>query len=59
MKISVYKSRVQFLYIIQTKFLVCISGFINIQKARGIGLFMVKTQVETIGGNISVTSEVN
>lgn len=28
-------------------------------EGKGIGLFMVKTQVETIGGRISLTSEVN
>ncbi|MES2780858.1 MAG: PAS domain S-box protein [Bacteroidota bacterium] len=28
-------------------------------EGKGLGLFMVKTQVETLGGHISVTSEVN
>ena len=29
------------------------------QEARGVGLFLVKTQVEALGGNISVSSEVD
>jgi signal transduction histidine kinase len=28
-------------------------------EGKGMGLFMVKTQVETLGGKISITSEVN
>jgi sensor histidine kinase regulating citrate/malate metabolism len=28
-------------------------------EGKGIGLFMVKTQVETIGGNIQIASELN
>ena len=28
-------------------------------EGKGMGLFMVKTQVETLGGKISVESEVN
>ncbi|MEO8085738.1 MAG: PAS domain S-box protein [Bacteroidota bacterium] len=31
----------------------------NRAEGKGMGLFMVKTQVETIGGTISITSEVN
>lgn len=31
----------------------------NYAEGKGIGLFMVKTQVETIGGSISIKSEVN
>jgi PAS domain S-box-containing protein len=29
------------------------------QEARGVGLFLVKTQIEALGGNITVTSEVD
>ena len=29
------------------------------QEARGVGLFLVKTQVEALGGTISVSSEVD
>jgi sensor histidine kinase regulating citrate/malate metabolism len=28
-------------------------------EGKGVGLFMVKTQVETLGGKISVASEIN
>jgi signal transduction histidine kinase len=28
-------------------------------EGKGVGLFMVKTQVETLGGTISISSEVN
>jgi signal transduction histidine kinase len=28
-------------------------------EGKGMGLFMVKTQVETIGGKITITSKVN
>ena len=31
----------------------------NYAEGKGVGLFMVKTQVETIGGSISIKSEVN
>ena len=31
----------------------------DLAEGKGMGLYMVKTQVESVGGNISVSSEVN